>query len=422
MMLSGNLSDWSVGDLLQMLHITKKTASLHIDGVDRSGVVYFDEGSIVNAGVSLGGGPKKDPRDEVVEAVYVLELLDGGSFEIKNEVPPRTIEPLAVAEALELAGQHLDAERHLDETGLLAARGLRLAPTIEEPIILSEQVWSAISVSIPAFTFPELEERLGRADAVSTVEQFRDLGILEAVLEDVEPSLSPPQDQQSPVESGFGDLVEASDDEVDSQLAEAFADAWAPPASEPADDSWTPPVAEASDESWTPSADDGSWTPSVDDGSWTPPTPEPDTDYVPASEADEAAASHPEAIVPHNTEEVTPITSNAPDDSIVVAEEPTDAPVEPVSSGLTPGASSLSAAIRAAAGARSATPSDDEAKLLSEAASGGHPEDGDLPEAEDGSLRRTVKSLVSPSSEQSPSRGLGDLSARFRQAAADQED
>ena len=49
MMLSGNLSDWSVGDLLQMLHITKKTASLHIDGTDRSGVVHFESGAIVNA-------------------------------------------------------------------------------------------------------------------------------------------------------------------------------------------------------------------------------------------------------------------------------------------------------------------------------------------------------------------------------------
>ena len=412
MMLSGNLSDWSVGDLLQMLHITKKTASLHIEGVDRAGVVYFDEGAIVNAGVSLGGGPKSDAREEVVEAVYVLELLDEGSFEIKNEVPPRTIEPLPVAEALELAGEHLDAERHLDETGLLAARGLRLAQTIEEPIILSEQVWNAISVSIPAFTFPELEERLGRAAAVATVEQFRDLGILEAVLEDVETTPSSVE-LESPMAVGFDD---ASDEEVDSQLADAFADAWTPPAPEPAEESWTPPIEGDADDSWSaPVAEPAD--------SWTSSAQESAGDPAPTFESDEVAVREPEQIVPHNSEEVRPIVSDAPDDSIVVSEELVDAPAGPVQSGLTPGASSLSAAIRAAAGAAASGPSDDEAQLLSEAASGGRPEDDVVPDAHDGSLRRTVKSLVSPSSEVTAGGGLGDLSARFRQAAAaDQQD
>lgn len=421
MMLSGNLSDWSVGDLLQMLHITKKTASLHVDGVDRSGVVYFEEGSIVNAEVSLGGGPGSEPRDEVVEAVYVLELLDDGSFEIKNEVPPRTIDPLAVAEALELAGQYLDAERQLDETGLLAARGLRLAQTIEEPIILSEQVWNAISVSIPAFTFPELEARLGRAAAVSTVEQFRDLGILEAVLEDIEPT--PPVVIEQPATMGFGDLHEASDDEVDPQLAGAFNDSWTPPVPEPTDTPWTTPVLGADDGSWTTpdaEADQGSWTTPVseaDDGSWTAPAPEQEF-----TDAD-GATDHIEEIVPHNTEEVRPIFSDAPDDSIVVAEEsPAEEPV-PLSGGLTPGASSLSAAIRAATGAGGAVPSDDETRLLSEAAAGGHPDEGAPADDRDGSLRRTVKSLVSPSPNASASAGRGDLSARFRQAvAAESED
>ncbi len=400
MMLSGNLSDWSVGDLLQMLHITKKSASLHIDGADRSGVVYFEDGSIVNAEVSLGGGPKSDARDEVVEAVYVLELLDEGSFEIKNEVPPRTVEPLAVSEALELAGLHLEAERHLDETGLLAARGLRLAQKIEEPIMLSEQVWNAISASIPAFTFPELEARLGRAAAVSTVEQFRDLGILEAVLDDVEQA--PPVELLSTIDDGFGDLLEVSDDDVDAQLADVFADSWAPPPPEQADEPWVPPA------------------PEDDYGSWTNPSPEPDAGFVPAFDAQDDGGHPLDQILPHESEEIRQIVANAPDDSIVLPDEQSaDEPAEPVAPGLTPGASSLSAAIRAAAGA--AVQSDDEARLLSEAASGGNHDDG-APDDHVGSLRRSVKSLVSPPQGTSPS-GLGDLTARFRQAAAsDSED
>jgi hypothetical protein len=385
MMLSGNLTDWSVGDLLQMLHITKKTASLHISGADRSGVVHFEGGAIVNADVSLGGGAADHPRDEVIEAVYVLELLDEGTFEIKGEVPSRTIDPLPVAEALELAGKHLDAERHLDDTGLLAARGLRLAQTIEEPIILSEQVWNAISASIPAFTFPDLEQRLGRAGAISTIEQFRDLGILEAVLDDMEPAASMPQPEVVvDAEQMYAEHRSSStapelttDEQIDAQLAEAF------------------------EETWTEEAGE-------------------------------------DVIVPEFVEDVRPIVAAAADDSIIVpVEDDSVAAPEPVEQPATApsGASSLSAAIRAAAEAGGAADvhtnaHDDESVLLSEAAGeapvgeGEATADAVAPRAEDGSLRRTVRSLVSPPETALVSGVLGDLGSRFRHAAAagDKED
>ncbi len=441
MMLSGNLSDWSVGDLLQMLHITKKTASLHVDGSDRSGVVYFEEGAIVNAIVSLGGGPDGDPRDEVVEAVYVLELLDEGTFEIKNEVPPRMIEPLAVAEALEMAGEHLDAERQLDETGLLSARGLRLAPTITEPIILSEQVWNAISVSIPAFTFPELESRLGRAAAVATVEQFRDLGILEAVLDEPEPTAPEPM---SPASDGFADFEDVSEEEADSQLAKAYAGSWVPPEPEEADafaGSWLPPEraeAEAFAGSWmAPEPVEGEAVAFVADDEVPVEHHEMSVPHeqqpIPHEEQpiphEQEPIPHEQEIVPHQTEEVRPIVSDAPDDSIVVPDdEPVPSEPEPVAPVLTPGVSSLSAAIRAAAGASTSGKSDDESRLLSEAAGDPADADGDaagsaLPSSDEGSIRRTVKSLVSQPETPLAGGRLGDLGSRFRQAtAADQED
>ncbi len=445
MMLSGNLSDWSVGDLLQMLHVTKKTASLHVDGSDRSGVVYFEEGAIVNAIVSLGGGPDGDPRDEVVEAVYVLELLDGGTFEIKNEVPPRMIEPLAVAEALEMVGEHLDAERQLDATGLLSARGLRLAPTITEPIILSEQVWNAISVSIPAFTFPELESRLGRAAAVATVEQFRDLGILEAVLDEVEPTAPEPMSPEpmspepmSPASDGLARFEYVSEEEADSQLREAYAGSWLPP---------EPEEAEAFAGSWmAPDPVDGAAVAFVADDEVpfehhemsVPHEQEPIPPEQQPIPHEQEPIPHEQEIALHHTEEVRPIVSDAPDDSIVVPDDedsivvPDDEPVpsepEPVAPGLTPGVSSLSAAIRAAAGASTPGKSDDESRLLSEAA--GDPADADwdtagsaLPSSDEGSIRRTVKSLVSQPETPLAGGRLGDLGSRFRQAtAADQED
>jgi hypothetical protein len=382
MMLSGNLTDWSVGDLLQMLHITKKTASLHVTGTDRTGVVHFENGAIVNADVSLGGGVGEHPQDEVVEAVYVLELLDEGTFEIKGEVPSRTVDPILVAEALELAGKHLDAERQLDDTGLLAARGLRLAQTIEEPIILSEQVWNAISASIPAFTFPELEQRLGRAGAIATIEQFRDLGILEAVLEDFEPPVGQTQPEvivPHATEQAF------QEDHVPDDASSFEIDVEADVDSYPGD---------ALDDAWS--------TPEYDDA----------------------------VIVPEAVEEVRPIVAQAAEEPIIVPSDdaPTPQSTEPIAppSGEV---SSLSAAIRAAAEAGGAAAvrnhaDDDESKLLSEAAA--DPEAGEAPptgdgvaaHSEDGSLRRTVRSLVSPPETALVSGVLGDLGSRFRHATA----
>ena len=192
-------------------------------------------------------------------------------------------------------------------------------------------------------------------------------------------------------------------------------EAWIPPTPEPADEPWTPPVDQVDDGWAAPAAEP--------DDSWASSAQEPADDPAPRLESEEIAVHESEQIVPHNPEEVRPIVSDAPDDSIVVSEELVDAPAGPMTSGLTPGASSLSAAIRAAAGAAASGPSDDEAQLLSEAANGGTPEDDVVADAQDGSLRRTVKSLVSPSSEASSGGGFGDLSARFRQAAAaDQED
>ncbi len=216
MLLEGQLSDWSVEDLLQMLHITKKSASLHIDGAERSGVVYFDEGAIVGAEVSHGAAGSDD-RETAVEALYVLRLLTDGAFEIRNEVPSTVIDPVSVADALELASKHLDAEKALADTGLLNARGLRLAQEIDEPIILSERIWAAISVSIPAFTFDELEGRMGRAAAVDTLEQFRDLGVLEAVLDEPVEETAPVvvEDGLEPEETSHAFTVDERDIDLD---------------------------------------------------------------------------------------------------------------------------------------------------------------------------------------------------------------
>lgn len=371
MLLSGQLSDWSVEDLLQMLHITKKTASLHVDGTERSGVVYFDEGAIVGAEVSVGaaGG---DDRETAVEALYVLQLLEEGAFEIRNQVPPTAIDPMSVAEALELASAHLAAERALGESGLLDARGLRLAQQIDEPIILSERIWAAISVSIPAFTFVELEGRMGRAAAVDTLEQFRELGVLEAVLD--EPA---DEEEVAPI-----DVVEVADPVVTLEPGEDIV---------PVVDSDT--VIEPDSES-----------PSM----WM--ADEAEIDDASLEEPGWSSWSNDEIQV---TDEPRPERADIDDD-----EEP-----EP-DAGSAP--SSLSDAIRAAAAAAQAAgiqvveesgDSDDESRLLAEASSAGASGQAGEAPREDGQLRRTVSSLVSSSDSDHVQGVLDDLGARFRDAS-----
>ena len=398
MILSGSLTDWSVADLLQMLHVTKKTASLHVTGADRSGTVYFEEGKIVNAVVSLGSASSSDPQDGVIEAVYVLELLDDGTFEMKNEVPSVKVDPMAVSDALDLAALHVTAERELVDSGLLAARGLRLAQSVDAPITLSEQVWNAVSVSIPAFTFPELEQRMGRAAAVSTIEQFRDLGILEAVLDGEFPIDEPTDlvtDQPSSVEteSAMGDIIP-----IGIAPTEVFGDA------------------------------------AVTD--------------QPFDEAVTEVSALADPIVPDRQDDQRPIVVDAPSGDILIEseleEDQTEVAVDDTDDDESDGATSddgeaqpaamtsLADAIRAAALAGGATPAtapepvDDESLLLAEAAggdgAGAEATEEEPAENDNGSLRRTVRSLVAPPETTLVSGVIGDMGARFRRAQAETED
>ena len=395
MLLSGSLTDWSVADLLQMLHVTKKTASLHVTGVDRSGTVYFEEGKIVHAEVSLGSASSSDPQDAVIEAVYVLELLDDGTFEMKNEVPSIKVDPMAVSDALDLAALHVTAERELEDSGLLAARGLRLAQSVDAPITLSEQVWNAVSVSIPAFTFPELEQRMGRAAAVSTIEQFRDLGILEAVLDGEFPTdIVVDQPSSGETESAMGDIIP-----IGIVPADIFGDTAG--AYESFDEAVTEPTTALADPIVPDQQDDQ--RPIVVDV--------PSGDILIESELEEGQTEEPLGDADDDESDETPSD---------------DGEAQPATM------TSLADAIRAAALVGGSTPVsapepvDDESLLLAEAAGG----DGAVAEAtedepaesENGSLRRTVRSLVAPPETTLVSGVIGDMGARFRRGQAETED
>lgn len=185
MILSGRLTDWSVAELLQILQITGKSASLRIEGPDRAGTLFFDGGKIVDAALSTGTSASSS-RERIVEAVYVLQLLPDGTFAVGNETSPDGGDGLEVDEAMKLAGQYLNAERELAESGLLKADALRLTPQVEDPVTLPPEDWDLLARIAGAFTLDALEASLGRARAVSFIAALRRLGLIDPA--EVDPS------------------------------------------------------------------------------------------------------------------------------------------------------------------------------------------------------------------------------------------
>lgn len=179
MILSGRLTDWSLTDLLQILRITEKTASLEVEGEGRSGVLYFRHGKLVDAELSVGA-PPAGPRGRIIEAVYSLQLLSDGTFSIGDRTVPEGDEVVEVADAVAAAQEHVHAEAEFKESGLQRARALRLAREVHEPVLVGAGEWSVLAEITAAFTFPDLENRVGRARAVAAVMALRRLGVLEA--------------------------------------------------------------------------------------------------------------------------------------------------------------------------------------------------------------------------------------------------
>lgn len=181
MILNGRLDDWSVGDLLQIVRITNKTAALEIDGDAVHGVLFFEDGQLVDASLDPGASDLST-RERIVETVYVLGRLDGGTFEMVNASAPDPAAPVSVDEAMSEADVLAQTESGLDEAGLIDARALRIGTTDVERAV-TPAAWAAIAGLIGEFTFESLCRQIGRGGAVTTLRELRSLGLLEAAFE-----------------------------------------------------------------------------------------------------------------------------------------------------------------------------------------------------------------------------------------------
>jgi hypothetical protein len=183
--LSGQLADWSIDDLLQIMQVTKKTGSLDIEG-HRRGRIHFVDGSVTGAELSgERGSYKGSDRGAIADILYVLSSLDSGSFSVGPADGPDgdgyAIEDLMgeVSALRSLEGEVIDA-------GLFEAPGVRLINDLDGPIKMEPEDWQAIVSLVQPFTFDFLESRVGRGGAVRIFHTLHRLGVMEAIVGDDE--------------------------------------------------------------------------------------------------------------------------------------------------------------------------------------------------------------------------------------------
>jgi hypothetical protein len=180
MHLSGQLSDWSINDLLQIMQVTKKTGSLDIEG-QRRGRVHFRVGRVTGAELAgVQGSYTGNDRAGVADILYVLSTVEEGAFSVGAADGPDakgwTVEEVLLdVEALQsLEGEVVDA-------GLFEANAVKLVPEIGDPITIEPEDWQVFVNLVPTFTFGALEGRYGRGGAVRIFHTLHRLGLAETV-------------------------------------------------------------------------------------------------------------------------------------------------------------------------------------------------------------------------------------------------
>ena len=180
MQLSGQLSDWSINDLLQIMQVTNRTGSLDIEGNQR-GRVHFRDGRVTGAELSgPNGGYIGSGRSGVADVLYVLSRSDEGSFAVGAADGP-DVEGWSVEEVVSDVDDLRALESEVVDSGLFEASGVRLVQKIEEPMTVEPEDWHILVTLVRPFTFDYLESQYGRGTAVRIFHTLDRLGMAEAI-------------------------------------------------------------------------------------------------------------------------------------------------------------------------------------------------------------------------------------------------
>ncbi len=241
MNLSGQLADWTMDDLLQIVQVTKKTGSLDIVGA-RKGRVHFREGAVTGAELHSSRGVYAGTDPSIIaDVVFVLGSMEEGAFAMGPADGP-DVEGVEIESISKRVTELRDIETEVSEQGLIGSGQVVIKPTVEKDVSFTPEDWSAIASLVQPFTFEGLEERLGRGAAVRMIHAFHRLGIVDVAPEEVEEKVVNDSANVSEEESNWldrlADEVSATDstkwlEEAASQLAEE-SPAQQTPAAEPA--------------------------------------------------------------------------------------------------------------------------------------------------------------------------------------------
>lgn len=180
MHLSGQLSDWSIHDLLSIMQVTKKTGSLDIDG-DRRGRIHFRSGAVTGAELSGSKGSYVgSDRGAIADILYVLSGLHKGSFSVGGADGPET-SGWSIEDVLEDVESLRALEGEVIDAGLFEAAGIRLNPSINGTLSIDPKDWAVLVSLVQPFSFSYLESKMGRGGAVRVFHTLHRLGVVSTI-------------------------------------------------------------------------------------------------------------------------------------------------------------------------------------------------------------------------------------------------
>lgn len=167
MLLSGSLSNWSVNDLLQIMRVTAKTATLRIDG-SRPGVIHFGDGRIVGAGLAGQRVPRnaEEALRATVDALHVLTSSGDGAFLVAEPDFDPALRGWDVAEVMMEVERLRQMEHEVTSQGVTESTSLCLASEVATPVTLHSEEWAAVCALVPSFSLSSLQEAFGNSRAL----------------------------------------------------------------------------------------------------------------------------------------------------------------------------------------------------------------------------------------------------------------
>lgn len=206
MNLSGQLADWTMDDLLQIVQVTKKTGSLDIVGA-RKGRVHFREGAVTGAELHSSRGVYAGTDPSIIaDVVFVLGSMEEGAFAMGPADGP-DVDGVEIESISKRVTELRDIESEVSEQGLIGSGQVVIKSSVEEEISFTPEDWSAVASLVQPFTFEGLEERLGRGAAVRILHAFHRLGIVDVAPEEVEEAVISDSENVSEEESNWLDRL-----------------------------------------------------------------------------------------------------------------------------------------------------------------------------------------------------------------------